>query len=205
MSAARQIRAYSPIGPGHVAGRGLPVAHRLVHPAAEEVGADLALVVVDHLVQLVGRRGPREPALRVVDVAVEGGDRGVAQQGHPGIVPTASGTPCASGAPLVDGEPVAPHTVPMGLRRQGLAVRHVRDAHGTSRSVRRFEAVRDLPIVRRVAFHVNRIRAGLDFHFFRTLVIALVVIVAASAFLVTVLEPEKRSAARAWSGRATGR
>ena len=40
---------------------------------------------------------------------------------------------------------------------------------------------------------MNRIRAGLDFHFFRTLVIALVVIVAASAFLVTVLEPEKRS------------
>ncbi len=51
---------------------------------------------------------------------------------------------------------------------------------------------RQLPITRRVAFHVNRIRAGLDFHFFRTLVIALVVIVVASAFLVTVLEPDKR-------------
>jgi voltage-gated potassium channel len=52
---------------------------------------------------------------------------------------------------------------------------------------------RQLPIIRRVAFHVNRIRAGLDLHFFRTLVIALVLIVAASAFLVTVLEPKKRN------------
>ena len=57
-----------------------------------------------------------------------------------------------------------------------------------------FRAVRELPIVRRVAFHVDRIQAGLDFHFFRTLVVALVVIVTLSAFLVTVLEPEKRSA-----------
>ena len=53
--------------------------------------------------------------------------------------------------------------------------------------------VRELPAVRRVSFHANRIRAGLDFHFFRTLVIALVIIVAASAFLVTVLEPDKQS------------
>ncbi len=56
---------------------------------------------------------------------------------------------------------------------------------------------RDLPIIRRVAFHANRVRAGLDFHFFRTLVITLVVIVivivVASALLVTVLEPKKRS------------
>ena len=72
-------------------------------------------------------------------------------------------------------------------------MRHVRN--GMARVLRApIEAVRDLPIVRRVGFHVNRIRAGLDFHFFRTLVIALVLIVAASAFLVTVLEPEKRSA-----------
>ena len=55
-----------------------------------------------------------------------------------------------------------------------------------------FRAFRELPIIRRVTFHVNRIQAGLDFHFFRTLVVALVLIVAASAFLVTVLEPEKR-------------
>jgi len=54
-------------------------------------------------------------------------------------------------------------------------------------------AFRDLPILRRVSFHVTRIRAGLDFHFFRTLVVALVVIVVVSGFLVTVLEPEKRS------------
>ena len=52
---------------------------------------------------------------------------------------------------------------------------------------------RQLPIIKRVTFHVNRIQAGLDFHFFRTLVIALVVIVVASAFLVTVLEPDKRN------------
>ena len=57
-----------------------------------------------------------------------------------------------------------------------------------------FRAVRDLPIVRRVSFHTSRIRAGLDFHFFRTLAVALVVIVVVAAFLVTVLEPEKRSA-----------
>ncbi len=57
-----------------------------------------------------------------------------------------------------------------------------------------FRAVRDLPIIRRVSFHTRRIRAGLDFHFFRTLAVALVVIVVVAAFLVTVLEPEKRSA-----------
>jgi voltage-gated potassium channel len=57
-----------------------------------------------------------------------------------------------------------------------------------------FRAFHELPIIRRVSFHVNRIRAGLDFHFFRTLAIALVIIVAVAAFLVTVLEPEKRSA-----------
>jgi voltage-gated potassium channel len=71
-------------------------------------------------------------------------------------------------------------------------VRHVRA--GVARILRwPFRAVRELPIIRRVSFHVNRIQAGLDFHFFRTLVIALAVIVSASAFLVTVLEPEKRS------------
>ena len=53
--------------------------------------------------------------------------------------------------------------------------------------------VRDLPAVRRVSFHANRIRAGLDFHFFRTLALALVIIVVLAGFLVTVLEPEKRS------------
>jgi voltage-gated potassium channel len=44
-----------------------------------------------------------------------------------------------------------------------------------------------------VSFHANRIRSGLDFHFFRTLAIALVIIVVLAGFLVTVLEPEKRS------------
>jgi voltage-gated potassium channel len=57
-----------------------------------------------------------------------------------------------------------------------------------------FRALHDMPIVRRVSFHVDRIQAGLDFHFFRTLVIALVIIVVVSGFLVTVLEPQKRSA-----------
>ena len=72
-------------------------------------------------------------------------------------------------------------------------MRHVRA--GMARVLRwPFRAVRELPIVRRVSYHVDRIQAGLDFHFFRTLVMALVIIVSASAFLVTVLEPEKRSA-----------
>jgi voltage-gated potassium channel len=53
--------------------------------------------------------------------------------------------------------------------------------------------VRDLPAVRRISFHANRIRAGLDFHFFRTLAVTLVIIVVLAGFLVTVLEPEKRS------------
>ena len=44
--------------PRHVAGGGLPEAHRLVEPPPEEVGADLALLGVDDLVQLVGGRGP---------------------------------------------------------------------------------------------------------------------------------------------------
>jgi voltage-gated potassium channel len=55
-------------------------------------------------------------------------------------------------------------------------------------------AVGDVPVIRRVAFHARRIRAGLDFHFFRTLAVSLVVIVGVAAFLVTVLEPDKRSA-----------
>ena len=72
-------------------------------------------------------------------------------------------------------------------------MKHVRA--GVARVLRwPFRAVRELPIIRRVSYHVDRIQAGLDFHFFRTLVIALVIIVSASAFLVTVLEPEKRSA-----------
>lgn len=51
----------------------------------------------------------------------------------------------------------------------------------------------DAPLVRRVRFHARRIRDDLDIHFFRALTLALVVIVLASAFVVTALEPEKRS------------
>ena len=53
------------------------------------MGADLALQRVDHVVQLVPRGlGPGETAVGVVDVEVERGEHGVAQAGHPGILPT---------------------------------------------------------------------------------------------------------------------
>ncbi|MEO5608699.1 MAG: hypothetical protein ABIQ61_13990 [Ornithinibacter sp.] len=52
-----------------------------------------------------------------------------------------------------------------------------------------------MPAIKRVTFHARRIREGLDFHFFRTLAISLVIIVSLAALLVTVLEPEKRSLA----------
>ncbi|MBP6995541.1 MAG: TrkA family potassium uptake protein [Phycicoccus sp.] len=51
------------------------------------------------------------------------------------------------------------------------------------------------PLVRRILFHARRIRDDLDIHFFRALTLSLCVIVAISAFLVTVLEPDKRSIA----------
>lgn len=56
-----------------------------------------------------------------------------------------------------------------------------------------FRTLTDVPAIKRVAFHARRIREGLDFHFFRTLAVSLVIIVCLAAFLVTVLEPEKRS------------
>ena len=56
-----------------------------------------------------------------------------------------------------------------------------------------FRPLVTLPLFRRVAFHARRISAGLDLHFFRTLAIALTVIVVAGAVAVTILEPEKRS------------
>ena len=46
--------------------------------------------------------------------------------------------------------------------------------------------------MRRVAFHARRMSDGLDLHFFRRLAVALVVIVAVAAVVVTVLEPDKR-------------
>jgi len=50
-----------------------------------------------------------------------------------------------------------------------------------------------LPLMRRVSFHARRMSEGLDVHFFRTLALALALIVVVSALVVTVLEPEKRS------------
>lgn len=50
-----------------------------------------------------------------------------------------------------------------------------------------------LPIVRRLGFHARRIGAGLDLHFFRRLVLALVGFVVVTAAAVTVFEEPKRS------------
>src|SRR5215211_2121689 len=61
---------------------GLPVDHRLVHPAAEEVGADRPGEVVDEGVRVLGRLGPVEVAVLVRYVAVERHDRRGYQLGH---------------------------------------------------------------------------------------------------------------------------
>src|SRR5262249_44081567 len=75
--------------------------HRLVHPAPVEVGACGTHEVVDELVHLLVRRRPVEPALPVLDIAVERGDRGVDQSGHEsGILPL-SGTGAAKKSSLV--------------------------------------------------------------------------------------------------------
>ncbi len=54
-------------------------------------------------------------------------------------------------------------------------------------------ALREIPVIRRVGFHMQRLSEGLDLHFFRTLVIALTGIVVVATAAVTALEPEKRS------------
>ncbi len=59
--------------------RRLPVAQRLVHPAAQQVGAHRPLEVVDEPVHLRIRGRPPELPVGVGDVAVERGDRCVAQ------------------------------------------------------------------------------------------------------------------------------
>ncbi|HZB67607.1 MAG TPA: hypothetical protein VE503_09335, partial [Ornithinibacter sp.] len=56
-----------------------------------------------------------------------------------------------------------------------------------------FRPLLALPVMRRVAFHGRRVTEGLDVHFFRTLAIALVAIVAVAALVVTLVEQEKRS------------
>ena len=49
------------------------------------------------------------------------------------------------------------------------------------------------PIVKRISFHLTRISGGVDLHFFRTLLVAIIGFVFVAAFLVTVFEVEKRS------------
>jgi hypothetical protein len=61
---------------------GLSVDHRLVHPAAVEVGADRPLEVVDEGVRVLGRLGPVKVAVLVRYLAVERGDRRGDQLGH---------------------------------------------------------------------------------------------------------------------------
>ncbi len=51
------------------------------------------------------------------------------------------------------------------------------------------------PFFRRVGFYLHRVGGGIDAHFFRSLGLAAALFVAVAAFLVTVLEPEKRSLA----------
>jgi voltage-gated potassium channel len=50
-----------------------------------------------------------------------------------------------------------------------------------------------LPIFKRISFHFKRISDGVDLHFFRTLLGAVIGFVFVAAFLVTVFEVEKRS------------
>ncbi|HQF02378.1 MAG TPA: NAD-binding protein [Phycicoccus sp.] len=51
------------------------------------------------------------------------------------------------------------------------------------------------PLMRRVAFHLRRIRTDLDIHFFRALVTSVSITVVVAALLVTATEPDKRSLA----------
>ena len=66
--------------------------------------------------------------------------------------------------------------------------------------LRRFTSMRlaralSTPLMRRVAFHLRRIRTDLDIHFFRALVTSVSIIVVVAALLVTATEPDKRSLA----------
>ena len=69
---------------------------------------------------------------------------------------------------------------------------------GMRRVVRRvlaapFQPLITLPIVRRVAFHGRRMGAGLDLHFFRTLLFSLLGFVVLASALVSLMEASKRS------------
>ena len=56
-----------------------------------------------------------------------------------------------------------------------------------------FRPLLALPIVHRLGFHARRIGTGLDSHFFRRMLFALLLIVFFSAVVVTLLEPDQRS------------
>ncbi len=60
--------------------RGFPVAHRLVHPPAVQIGADRPLEFVDERVYLLVRCRPFEASVRVGGVAVERHDGRVDQR-----------------------------------------------------------------------------------------------------------------------------
>src|ERR671911_884948 len=67
---------------GSQSGVSLPADHRLVHAASVQVAADRPLEVVDEGVHLVVGHSPVEPAVVVLDVAIERCDRRVDQLGH---------------------------------------------------------------------------------------------------------------------------
>lgn len=56
-----------------------------------------------------------------------------------------------------------------------------------------FRPLLGLPVARRVGFHLRRIGTGLDLHFFRSLVTALVAFVLFAALVVSLVEAPKRS------------
>src|SRR5262249_50955197 len=66
-----------------------PVDHRLVEPPAVQVRPDRALGIVDEGVDLLVRRRPVEATARVLDVAIERGQRGVDQFRHLPLLLTA--------------------------------------------------------------------------------------------------------------------
>ena len=61
---------------------GVPGGHHLVHPAPEQLGADLPLELVDEAMHLRVGHAPVELAVRIRDIPVERRDPGVDQPGH---------------------------------------------------------------------------------------------------------------------------
>src|SRR5215204_241451 len=61
---------------------GFPGQHRLVHPAPVQVGPNGTLQGVDEPVDLFVRLGPVKLAVLVLDVSIQGDDRGVDELGH---------------------------------------------------------------------------------------------------------------------------